>query len=135
MPSESIASFEQEPDLSTHEASPTHQQVDEPALEHPAEVAPQQAADEPTREPPSFEPPPPPEPRPAPAEAIAPAPPRRRSTVREPAPANFSDESGGAPAHPVVPPQPVEMPQPVVSSARESEDAEQPRRSGWWSRR
>ncbi|MFL6948623.1 MAG: ribonuclease E/G [Xanthobacteraceae bacterium] len=61
---------------------------------------------------------------------MAPAeePPRRRSTVREPAP--FVIGSGEAPVAP--PPPPSAPPQP---SAEPPEEAEQPRRTGWWSRR
>ncbi len=62
--------------------------------------------------------------------APAPEPPRRRSTVREPAPMAFTGESTvPVPAHPA------EAPQPVVSGSTESEDSDQPRRSGWWSKR
>ncbi|MFL5314178.1 MAG: ribonuclease E/G [Microvirga sp.] len=61
---------------------------------------------------------------------MAPAeePPRRRSTVREPAP--FVIGSGEAPVAP--PPPPSAPPQP---SAEPPEEAGQPRRTGWWSRR
>ncbi len=65
-----------------------------------------------------------------------PEPPRRRSTVREPAP--FVGESGEAPAVHSTPPQPAPAPQVVESgpeSETQSEDDTQPRRSGWWSRR
>jgi ribonuclease E len=86
-------------------------------------------------EPASFEPPP----RPAPVaepEAVSPpaehAVPRRRSTVREPAPVGFS----GAPeVAPTPPAQPVELPQPVVTGPADADAAEQPRRSGWWRKR
>jgi ribonuclease E len=54
--------------------------------------------------------------------------PRRRSTVREPAP--FVIGSGDAPA---VPPPPPSVP--AEPSAEAPEDAGQPRRTGWWSRR
>jgi ribonuclease E len=79
-----------------------------------------------------------PSPVPAEAEPVhAPAPsedaaPRRRSTVREPAPVAISGESETVAPSPV-PPQPVELPQPVVSATAEA--SEQPRRSGWWRRR
>jgi ribonuclease E len=62
------------------------------------------------------------------ADSIPAEPPRRRSTVREPAPAVLRNEAS-EPAPSFVPP-PVE---PVVSSPAESED--RPRRSGWWSKR
>jgi ribonuclease E len=69
----------------------------------------------------------------APPETPGPvAAPRRRSTVREPAPVGFSSVDEPIPPTPV-PPQPVEIPQPVVSESGET--SEQPRRSGWWRRR
>ncbi len=71
-----------------------------------------------------------------PAEAHEAEPPRRRSTVREPAPIGIDSEqpvASPAPEPAYVPPR--EPPSPVVSSSRESEEADQPRRSGWWSRR
>jgi ribonuclease E len=57
--------------------------------------------------------------------------PRRRSTVREPAPLAARDE-GAAPTARFTPSPPAE---PVVSSPAESESSDRPRRSGWWSRR
>jgi hypothetical protein len=72
---------------------------------------------------------------PAPVEASEPEPPpRRRSTVREPAPVGAGGEPNVAPVT-SMPPQPVELPQPAVSSTSESESADKPRRTGWWSRR
>jgi ribonuclease E len=68
-----------------------------------------------------------PAPAPSPAEAEAP---RRRSTVREPAP------FGGAAPIPVTPPSPPPVPSPAaepVASSAESESS-QPKR-GWWGRR
>jgi ribonuclease E len=57
--------------------------------------------------------------------------PRRRSTVREPAPiASGGDVSPPAPVQSSSPP-----PQPVVSEAGNGDGADRPRRSGWWSRR
>jgi ribonuclease E len=68
---------------------------------------------------------------PAHAETPQPAPPRRRSTVREPAPIG-----GGAPA---APPASQQEPAPAASElpteTAETEDANKPRRTGWWSRR
>jgi ribonuclease E len=62
--------------------------------------------------------------------APAPEPPRRRSTVREPAPVGLTGEAAApAIAHPAEPPQP------VISGPTESEDSDRPRRSGWWSKR
>jgi ribonuclease E len=58
-------------------------------------------------------------------------PPRRRSTVREPAPTATGSEAP--------PPAPTEVaspaPQPVITEVGDSESTERPRRSGWWSRR
>jgi ribonuclease E len=60
-----------------------------------------------------------------------PEPPRRRSTVREPAPSAGAAETAlPAPAQPATP-----APQPVMTEVGESEPAGKPRRSGWWSRR
>src|SRR5262249_60392981 len=76
------------------------------------------------------------------AEAAPPAPPslpsetretevpRRRSTVREPAPMNVGNEHA-PPDHRA----PAESTQPIVVSTDEDEAADRPRRSGWWSRR
>jgi ribonuclease E len=54
-------------------------------------------------------------------------PPRRRSTVREPAPV-FNDT-------PAPIPMPTPQPAPVVTSAAEADDATKPRRTGWWAKR
>jgi ribonuclease E len=65
------------------------------------------------------------------AEPPAPAePPRRRSTVREPAPSVSGPKTAAPPPAPPTP-----SPQPVLIEAGESEPADKPRRSGWWSRR
>jgi ribonuclease E len=77
----------------------------------------------------------PPEPaRAEPAQAAAPPaeePPRRRSTVREPAPISGHQETS-----PPSTPQPAApAPQPVITEPGDNEDANRPRRSGWWSRR
>jgi len=69
---------------------------------------------------------------PAVPEPRAAEPPRRRSTVREPAPQTSRDEAS-APAPSFTPPAP--SIEPVVSSPAESEDSDRPRRSGWWSKR
>ncbi len=68
-------------------------------------------------------------------------PPRRRSTVREPAPFSF-DESGASPAEPVtvpvasapapVAPEPAKQP---PAGEQPQEDADKPRRTGWWAKR
>ena len=72
---------------------------------------------------------------PAEAEARTSAPPRRRSTVREPAPITGNNDVShpAAPAAPEPPSTPT--PEPVVTEVGDSEDADRPRRSGWWSRR
>jgi len=60
-----------------------------------------------------------------------PEPPRRRSTVREPAPTAIASEAPQpAPAQPASP-----AAQPVITEVGESQSSERPRRSGWWSRR
>jgi ribonuclease E len=58
--------------------------------------------------------------------------PRRRSTVREPAPSTATGDTSFQ-STPMQPPSPA--PEPVVTEIRESEAADRPRRSGWWSRR
>jgi ribonuclease E len=78
--------------------------------------------------------PPPPTPAPAAAETpTAPEAPRRRSTVREPAPQALDHE--GHVATPSFTPQPAPAVEPVVSSSTEDESGDRPRRSGWWSKR
>jgi ribonuclease E len=57
--------------------------------------------------------------------------PRRRSTVREPAPITGASEASEATPMPSSAPPP----QPVITEIGESENADRPRRSGWWSRR
>ena len=58
-------------------------------------------------------------------------PPRRRSTVREPAPG-----AGSGVVTPEEPATPSPSPeQPVAAEPAESDDAARPRRTGWWSRR
>jgi ribonuclease E len=65
------------------------------------------------------------------APAERPEPPRKRSTVRERAPAAIAaDAPQPAPAQPSSPPQ-----QPVITEVGDSENTDKPRRSGWWSRR
>jgi ribonuclease E len=66
--------------------------------------------------------------------------PRRRSTVREPAPVTGGGggDSGDAPhAAPVQPasPAPAPAPEPIITELDEAETASRPRRTGWWSRR
>ena len=89
----------------THEAAPTHEA--EPEGARSAQIA-------------------------APADSDAPEPPRRRSTVREPAPQTWRDDETPPPPAFTTPAPSVE---PVVTSSAASEDSDRPRRSGWWSRR
>jgi len=69
---------------------------------------------------------------PAVPETTAAEPPRRRSTVREPAPQALRDDASSPP--PSITPS-VPSVEPVVSGPAESEDSDRPRRSGWWSKR
>jgi len=69
---------------------------------------------------------------PAVPETTASEPPRRRSTVREPAPQALRDDASSPP--PSITPS-VPSVEPVVSSPAESDDSDRPRRSGWWSKR
>ena len=88
------------------------------------DAAPPFAAAAPSSEPAVVEPPPPSAPVNQPE-------PRRRSTVREPAPtASVAEAPQPAPAQLPSPP-----PQPVITEVGESGDTDKPRRSGWWSRR
>ncbi len=60
-----------------------------------------------------------------------PEPPRRRSTVREPAPSTGNAEvSQSMPVQPASP-----AADPVITEVGEGENTDRPRRSGWWSRR
>jgi len=72
-----------------------------------------------------------------PAQSFAPAaeaePPRRRSTVREPAPIGSNDEVAATASQPAPPAIPA--PEPVVSETSATEEADRPRKTGWWSRR
>jgi ribonuclease E len=65
---------------------------------------------------------------PSPVPAVEP--PRRRSTVREPAPTASGEASRAASAQPTIP-----ATQPVITEVGATDDADKPRRSGWWSRR
>jgi ribonuclease E len=77
-----------------------------------------------------------PEPVVAAAALPEPEPPRRRSTVREPAPIAGSDEASTTPAQTPSPAASIPpAPQPVVDDAEETENTDRPRRTGWWSRR
>ncbi len=69
----------------------------------------------------------------APPEPVAPPePPRRRSTVREPAP-TFSDSADTS--SPPSPPAAAPPQEPVITEVDTDEGASRPRRTGWWSRR
>jgi ribonuclease E len=80
---------------------------------------------------PQDEPSPPP---PAPTESQESAPPRRRSTVREPAPVSFSHDSAMPTPTPVYV-APAEPAQPALSDSSEATVSDTPRRSGWWNRK
>jgi len=67
----------------------------------------------------------------APAAPPANQEPRRRSTVRERAPIASSEDA--TPSPPMPPPS--AAPEPVVTAINETEDADRPRKTGWWSRR
>jgi ribonuclease E len=69
----------------------------------------------------------------APSAEQQPEPPRRRSTVRERAPIAGSDEA--PPPAATAPVAPAPAPDPVVTEVAETEDADRPRKTGWWSRR
>jgi ribonuclease E len=78
-------------------------------------------------------------PPPAPVSAEAPhaeqqaEPPRRRSTVRERAPITSSDDA--PPPASTAPVAPAPAPEPVITEVAATEGANQPRKTGWWSRR
>jgi ribonuclease E len=84
----------------------------EPAVAHPVEPPPAAAAEL--------------------AAQPAVEPPRRRSTVREPAPV-FGESAPVVTPMPT--PQPATPPAMIVTSTAETEDAAKPRRTGWWARR
>ena len=75
----------------------------------------------------------------APVSAEAPSveqqaePPRRRSTVRERAPIGGSDDA--PPPAATAPVAPAPAPEPVVTEVAATEGTNQPRKTGWWSRR
>jgi ribonuclease E len=105
--------------------------LDEPARPEPEPThavadldAPPQAESAPLPAPAVHEPPPAAEPEPAP--------PRRRSTVREPAP--VSGNSPDAP-QPVAPTPVNPVPEPVITEIDTAQSSDRPRKSGWWSRR
>jgi ribonuclease E len=67
-----------------------------------------------------------------PSEVAAEPAPRRRSTVREPAP-GFASSNADTP--PPAPPAPPPTPAPAPAAEGGGEDAAKPRRAGWWSKR
>jgi ribonuclease E len=69
-----------------------------------------------------------PAPEPPPTPSAAQEPPRRRSTVREPAPGVTGNEAGP-------PAEPKEPEQPAITEVSDGEASDRPRRRGWWSRR
>jgi len=69
-----------------------------------------------------------------PPPSFEPEQPRRRSTVREPAP-SFGEGAPVAMPMPMPSPQPVPMPAPIVTAPAEADDAGKPRRTGWWAKR
>ena len=81
----------------------------------------------------------PPSAPPAPVSAEAshteqqPEPPRRRSTVRERAPIGGSDDA--PPPASTAPVAPAPAPEPVITEVAGTEGTDQPRKTGWWSRR
>jgi ribonuclease E len=106
--------------------------AEEPAREAEPSQPFHQSAAEAVSEPPPPRPEPP-APEPPPVETGVSEMRRRRSTVREPASISVASEPS-APHEPVAAAS-SEPPQPVVISPTEGEDADRPRRSGWWSRR
>jgi ribonuclease E len=150
-PFEAAPSFEPELDSAVADfdrpTPPAHHAYAEPvADEQPAApLQSPQAAPEPAparaEAPPAQAEAPPAQPEPPPAEA---EPRRRRSTVREPAPFLFGGDRPTDAAMPE-PPPPAPAQQPAASSptpepaapsaAPDAEASNQPRRSGWWSRR
>jgi ribonuclease E len=116
------------------ETQPTYGKAAEPSHDDTSHAPHQHPAPEPAASP-------------APAAEEQPARPRRRSTVREPAPV-FSEQAAAPASFEAAPepapapesvrtPQPVATPEPAVASEPSSPEADdnQPRRTGWWSRR
>src|SRR5262249_9457086 len=73
---------------------------------------------------------------PAETEIAPPSPaPRRRSTVREPAPVGLSGEHADHELTPAAAVVQAPLPQSISPEPAASAEPERPRRSGWWSRR
>ncbi|HML12879.1 MAG TPA: ribonuclease E/G [Xanthobacteraceae bacterium] len=129
-PFEAAPSFEPELDsaVADFDRPPTPPRpYDEPvAIEHAP--APQPSPTQAEAPPAQAEPPP-----------AEPEPPRRRSTVREPAPFFLGVDAAPEPPHPAPAPEPAaSAPTAEPSAEAPAPDAEagnQPRRTGWWSRR
>jgi ribonuclease E len=85
----------------------------------------------------------PPSERTAPAEVSAaesaavaqPEAPRRRSTIREPAPISRGDTAGGETGNDQASAPPSPATEPVITETGDAAEGERPRRTGWWSRR
>ena len=131
-----VADFDRPPAAERPEpvaSEPSYPVASEPSYYVPPPPPPVQAE----TPPPQAESPPAAAPQPEPAE---PAPPRRRSTVREPAPIYFSERPAESaapePSRPAPTPEPV-APESVAPSPAPADVAapDQPRRTGWWSRR
>ena len=117
------------PEQREPDQGPYHRDYAEPNVEQPhAEVAPRHEPERPLAEPQTAPSEPP---------SMSAPPPRRGSTVREPVPTSFrfgGESSAPAPAPEIS----VEPEQPAPSSgtsSTDSEEANRPRRAGWWSKR
>jgi ribonuclease E len=148
-PFEATSSFEPELDSAVADFDrppPSHPASSDPPVDEqppaPSYSPPEHAETPPAQveTPPAQAEAPPAQPEPPPAEAEPP--PRRRSTVREPAPFLFGGDRPAESVAPAAPPAPAPEPAasapaeaPVPSAGAEPEASNQPRRSGWWSRR
>jgi ribonuclease E len=110
-----------------HETHSRPDYSERPDWTPPPEMAQRETVEPPS--PPPFEAAPSPAPEPAAAAPAAEAPPRRRSTVREPAPMIGASTPAAAPM-----PASQPLPEPVVISTGEAE-ATKPKRSGWWAKK
>jgi ribonuclease E len=129
------------PDQSGHTAQddlPPAEQLTVPAATEPALSHAVADLDQPPNEraaPPEVSPTMPP------AAAAQPEAPRRRSTVREPAPMRDRESAGAETAgednagHDPASRTPAQASEPVITETGDASEAERPRRTGWWSRR
>jgi len=119
------------------ERGPREQQIFEPAGEQLAPLAAEPEFKETVADfvtaPPAVRAPVSAEPMPHSPPPAEPEPVRRRSTVRERAPVVGTDEPPAQAPSPPVAPAPA--PQPVVTEISEATEGDQPRKTGWWSRR